>query len=126
MAQPIMRPHSADDPTIRPKLTVWRVLAFVESVALLILIGVMVAKYGFGMDRPSQVWSPIHGFIFMAYAVATAVLCFGLHWGLGRMLWIMLSGCIPFWSFVMERTVTRDARLQVDGPFRSTRRDLRD
>ncbi len=121
MVQPIMRPHSADDPTIRPKLKVWQVLALIESLALLVLIGVMIAKYGFDMDRLSQIWSPIHGFIFMAYALATAVLCFGLNWGLGRMVWIMLSGCIPFWSFIMERKVSRDARLQIDGPFQAGR-----
>lgn len=110
-----MRPTSTDDPTIRTKLKVWQVLAVIESLALIILIGVMVAKYGFEMERLSAIWSPIHGFIFMAYALATAILCFGLNWGIGRMLWIMLSGCIPFWSFVMERKVTQDARLQIDG-----------
>ena len=71
MVQPVMRPHSADDPTIRTKLKVWQVLAFIESLALLVLIGVMIAKYGFGMDRLSEIWSPIHGFIFMAYALAS-------------------------------------------------------
>ncbi|WP_462418123.1 DUF3817 domain-containing protein [Kytococcus sp. Marseille-QA3725] len=122
MVDPVMRPQSADDPTIRTKLKVWQVLAFVESFALLVLIGVMVAKYGFDLPRYSELWSPIHGFIFMAYVVATAVLCFALHWGLGRMLWIMVSGCIPFWSFVMERKVTKDARLQIDGPLQAGRR----
>lgn len=121
MVQPVMRPHSADDPTIRTKLKVWQVLALIESLALLVLIGVMIAKYGFGMDRLSEIWSPIHGFIFMAYALASAVLCFGLAWGLGRMVWVMLSGCIPFWSFIMERRVSRDARLQIDGPFQAGR-----
>ena len=33
MVQPVMRPHSADDPTIRTKLKVWQVLAFIDALA---------------------------------------------------------------------------------------------
>jgi integral membrane protein len=33
-----------------------------------------------------------------------------MKWELVKMVWVMLAGCIPFVSFVVERRVTAKAR----------------
>ena len=54
------------------------------------------------------------GFIFMVYVVATANLGFKLGWSLGRMVLVMLAGCVPFLSFWAEGKVSREAEAQLD------------
>ena len=74
---------------------------------LLVLVLEMVLKHGMGNDALSW-WSPVHGLIFMVFAVATANLGFKVGWSVGRMILILLLACIPFLAFVEERRVVRE------------------
>ncbi|WP_229661858.1 DUF3817 domain-containing protein [Phycicoccus endophyticus] len=88
-------------------------MAFVVGVGLLVLVAEMVLSYGAGLkgaDNPLSWWPQPHGFIYMVYLVATAVLGFKVGWSLPRMVLVMLAGCVPFLSFWVERRVAREVR----------------
>ncbi len=92
----------------RSRLTFFKVLAFIVGVGLLVLVVEMVLSYGFGMkgdDNPLHWWPQPHGFIYMVYLVATALLGFKVGWSLTKMVLVMLAGCVPFLSFWVERRV---------------------
>ena len=93
---------------VRPRLTFFKVMAFVVGVGLLLLVAEIVLSYGFGMkgeDNPLSWWPQPHGFIYMAYLLATALLGFKVGWSLPKMVLVMLAGCVPFLSFWVERRV---------------------
>ncbi len=97
-----------DVDAVRPRLTFFKVMAFIVGIGLLVLVVEMVLSYGFGMkgqDNPLYWWPQPHGFIYMVYLVATALLGFKVGWPLGKMVLVMLAGCVPFLSFWVERRV---------------------
>lgn len=98
---------TADPRTIASALTFFRVAAIAAGLAMFVLIVEMVLKYGMDNEVLSW-WSPVHGLIFMAFAVATANLGFKIGWPVWRMLFILLLACIPFVAFVEERRVVRE------------------
>ena len=97
----------ADPRTVASGLSFFRVSAIVAGLAMFVLIVEMVLKYGVGNDALAW-WSPVHGLIFMVFAVATANLGFKVGWSVGRMVVILLLACIPFLAFVEERRVVRE------------------
>jgi integral membrane protein len=110
----------ADVETVRRRLAFFKVMAFVVGVGLLLLVIEMVLAYGFGMkgeENPLAWWPQPHGFIYMVYLVATALLGFKVGWSLTRMVLVMLAGCVPFLSFWVERKVAR----QVEGDLATVR-----
>ncbi|WP_068253471.1 DUF3817 domain-containing protein [Janibacter corallicola] len=97
----------AETKAIGTGLGFFRVSAVVAGLAMFVLILEMVLKYGMGNDVLSW-WSPVHGLIFMVFAVATANLGFKVNWSVGRMIATILLACIPFVAFVEERRVVRE------------------
>ena len=106
----------------RSRLTFFKVMAFIVGVGLLVLVVEMVLSYGFGMkgdDNPLHWWPQPHGFIYMVYLVATANLGFKVGWGLGKMVLVMLAGCVPFLSFWAEQKVAREVEGRLEGSLAS-------
>ncbi len=98
---------TADPRAIATALTFFRVMAVIAGLAMFVLIVEMVLKYGMGNEALAW-WSPVHGLLFMVFAVATANLGFKVGWPVGRMIVILLLACIPFVAFVEERRVVRE------------------
>ena len=95
----------------RSRLTFFKVMAFIVGVGLLVLVVEMVLSYGFGMkgeENPLHWWPQPHGFIYLVYLVATALLGFKVGWSLTKMVLVMLAGCVPFLSFWVERRIARE------------------
>lgn len=110
-ARPATTIAPEDVDAVRPRLKFFEVMAFVVGIGLLVLVVEMVLSYGFGLkgqDNPLYWWPQPHGFIYMLYLVATAVLGFKVGWPLGKMVLVMLAGCVPFLSFWVERRVARE------------------
>ncbi|WP_204042945.1 DUF3817 domain-containing protein [Acrocarpospora phusangensis] len=84
----------------------FRFMAYVVGVMLLVLTTCIVLRYGFDIEGPSKVVSPIHGFLYMVYLVAAVNLGMKARWSWGYILGVMLAGTVPFLSFVFERRVT--------------------
>ncbi|MEV7005817.1 DUF3817 domain-containing protein [Streptosporangium sp. NPDC051022] len=93
--------------TVESALKPFRILAYVVGVMLLVLVSCIVLRYGFGIEGPSKVVSPIHGFLYMIYLVATMNLGMKARWSWPYIAGVMLAGTIPLLSFVFERKVTR-------------------
>jgi integral membrane protein len=100
--------------TVQGKLTFFRVMAFVVGVALLVLTLHMVLRYGFD-NHLLDWWAQPHGFLYMVYLVAVALLGFELRWSLLRMVGVMLAGTVPLLSFWVEHRVSEGAREQIAG-----------
>ncbi|MGL5865045.1 MAG: DUF3817 domain-containing protein [Dermatophilaceae bacterium] len=104
-----------DVDAVRARLRFFEVMAFVVGVGLLVLVVEVALTYLFGMDgengnpqNPLWWWPQPHGFIYMVYLVAVALLGFRVGWSLTRMVLVMLAGCVPFLSFWVERRVARE------------------
>lgn len=93
--------------TVESALKPFRVLAYVVGVMLLVLVTCIVLRYGFDIEGPSKVVSPIHGFLYMLYLVATMNLGMKARWAWPYTVGVMLAGTVPLLSFVFERKVTR-------------------
>jgi integral membrane protein len=98
---------------VKAALTRFRVMAYVVGVMLLLLVFVaMPLKYLADQPRLVEVIGPIHGFLYAVYLLVTLDLASRLRWRIVRTVLVMLAGTIPFLSFVAERRVVRDVRLQ--------------
>ena len=94
-----------------PRLTFFKVMAFIVGIGLLVLVAEMVLSYGFdkkGDQNPLAWWPQPHGFVYMVYLVATALLGFRVNWPLTKIVLVMLAGCVPFLSFWVEHRVSRE------------------
>lgn len=108
----------------RAKLTFFQVMAFVVGIGLLVLVAHIILRYGF--DNHALAWWPSpHGWVYMVYLLSVALLGFSLRWGIGRMVAIMLAGCVPFLSFWVEQKVTGIARAQIEAKEAGAGADLR-
>jgi integral membrane protein len=123
MSSPHITPSSPDSLSrtgtssdqIATRLIGYRIMAYATGVMLLVLTASVVLHYGFGDQR--LWWSgPVHGFLYMGYLVATAVLGTSVRWRPLRMVLIALAGTIPLMSFVAERSVTHEVRGQLAAP----------
>lgn len=109
-ARPAARPTATPD-QLRSALRIYRVLAVVAGIALFVLCVAVYLHYGPPKNAAfSDVWSPIHGVIYFAYACSIANLGFKSRWSLGRIVLNLLSGFVPFVPFVAERRVTRSTQ----------------
>jgi integral membrane protein len=88
----------------------FRTAAYVTGVGLLGLCSVMVLRYGFDNPEPSAIYSPIHGVIYMIYLVLTIDLALKARWSIKGTILVLLAGCVPFVSFLVERRVSHRVR----------------
>lgn len=98
---------------IRTALTFFRVMAFIVGVGLLVLLVEVYLSYGAGLkgrDNPLWWWPQPHGFLYMVYAAATLHLGMKVRWGIGKLVVIMLAGCVPFLSFLAEHKVAQEVK----------------
>lgn len=104
---------AVDETAVGKALPFFKVMAFVVGVGLLLLVAAMIVRYGFGHPQLAQTWSPIHGFLYMVYLVATANLGFKLRWSVGKIVGVMLAGVVPFLSFWIERRVAGEVEAKL-------------
>lgn len=88
-------------------LKLFKIMALVVGVGLLVLVLEMVLHYGF-KNHALDWWPQPHGILFMLYMAAAANLGFKVRWSLGKMVLVILAGCVPFLSFWVERKISRE------------------
>ncbi|MFD9958977.1 DUF3817 domain-containing protein [Amycolatopsis sp. NPDC058986] len=93
-------------PALSGPLLRFRVSAYVTGIGLLGLCFVMVLRYGFALPEPSAIYSPIHGVLYMIYLVLTIDLAIKARFSIKGTVLVLLAGCVPFVSFLVERRVT--------------------
>lgn len=109
-----------DIPGINKALTIYRVIAWVVGVFLVLLMLVAMPLKYFGGDE----WGPLgsqltmyigvaHGWLYMGLLISAYNLSRQVNWPWGRLLLIALGGTVPFMSFVAEHYATKDVRNRV-------------
>jgi hypothetical protein len=129
-------PRPADVPRIRLVLKLFRVSAIVTGVFLLLLVVMMVARYGFLVDieysdaygfgltprdlieergsiNVSLIILTTHGWLYVLYLALDFLLWRFTRWSFGRFLFIALGGIIPLLSFFFEFLVPRWVRAEL-------------
>lgn len=129
-------PRAADVPRIRLVLNLFRVSAIVTGVFLLLLVVMMVARYGFLVDieysdaygfgltprelieergslNVSLIILTTHGWLYVLYLALDFLLWRFTRWSFGRFLFIALGGIIPLLSFFFEFSVPRWVRAEI-------------
>jgi integral membrane protein len=126
----------ADVPRIRAVLAVYRVSAIITGTFLLLLVLMMVFRYGFGVDielggpfgflalQPRELIEAVnlstgilivHGWLYVVYLLCDFALWRLTRWSFARFLFIALGGIVPLLSFFFEYLVPRWVRVRVDG-----------
>lgn len=91
----------------------YRVMANVVGVLLLVLVGTMVLRHGFGIPGPEKLIGPLHGILYIVYLVTVFQLALevrplfhrGSAW-IGTVAAMVMGGWIPGLAFYVEhRTV---------------------
>jgi integral membrane protein len=122
-------PKPEDAPRIRRTIAVYKVSSIITGSFLLLLVLMMVLRYGFGVDielnpvyglqlTPKELITGVnvstgiliaHGWLYVLYLGTDFVLWRQIRWSFGRFLFIALGGIIPLLSFFLERRVPREA-----------------
>ena len=123
-------PQPDDVVKIRRAVSVYKVSSYITGSFLLLLLLMMVFRYGFGVDielfgpygvlalTPKDLIAGInlstviliaHGWFYVLYLGTDFVLWRLTRWSFTKFLVIALGGVIPFLSFYFERRVPKDA-----------------
>ncbi len=129
-------PRPEDVPKIRRTISVYKVSSIVTGSFLLLLLVMMVLRYGLGVDIEvggpfgfvaltprelivgidfSTVILIVHGWLYVVYLACDFLLWRYIRWSFGRFLFIALGGIIPLLSFFLERRVPRQAEEAIAG-----------
>lgn len=121
-------PRPSDVPRLRTALKVYRVSAAITGTFLLLLVVMMVLRYGFHVDielggpfgflaltplgqltaiNLSIVILTVHGWLYVLYLACDFIMWRLARYGFGRFLFIALGGVIPFLSYYFEFQVPR-------------------
>jgi integral membrane protein len=127
--------RTADIPRIRLALAFFKVSAIVTGVFLLLLVVMMICRYGLGADielggpegflaltpkdlitgvNLSTIILIVHGWLYVVYLGLDFILWRLIRWSFAKFLFIALGGVIPALSFYLERRVPRDAQAEID------------
>lgn len=98
--------------SIQLALTMFRIMAVVAGIALLILCAELIVRYGF--DNQSMDWWPqIHGYLFIIFVLSVFNLGFKLRWSLVQMGLYVLTAFVPLLSFRLEYRVNKEVSAQL-------------
>jgi integral membrane protein len=82
-----------------------RVVSVIEAVSYLVLLGCVTAKYAFDAagEGGVPIMGPIHGTIFLVYAVLVLLGREEQGWTGGQTVLALVLSAIPFGGFYVER-----------------------
>lgn len=129
-------PLASDVPRIRAWLTAFRISAAVTGVFLVLLVVMMVTRYGFGSDIA---WTPgggfgllpkeiieaeagvnlstiilvVHGWLYVVYLVIDFALWRLARYSFTYFCLVALGGVVPFLSFFFEWRVPNDIHARI-------------
>lgn len=110
-----------DAEAVRKALPIYRTLAWVVGVALVVLMCVgMPLKYLASDPNLNDLGGKInmylgiaHGWLYMGLLASAVNLGMKAKWQIGRLIGIALAGTVPFLSFVAEHFATKDVRAKL-------------
>lgn len=129
-----LSPKPSAAPRIRSALKLYRVTSIITGTFLLLLVLMMVFRYGFLVDielagpagflalTPKDLITGVnlstviliaHGWFYVLYLYSDFRLWSLMRWDFPRFLLIALGGVIPFLSFIVERRIHKLATTQL-------------
>lgn len=84
-----------------------RILAILEGISLLILIGIAVPMKHVGHDSSLvRIMGPVHGLLFLLFVINTLSVGVEQNWKFNTLTWKVLIACIiPFGTFYVDRKI---------------------
>jgi integral membrane protein len=103
---------------VRKVLLSYRIMAYVVGTLLVLLfIGVLLKYLTSNGTDPQRLgeWlamyvGVLHGFLYMVFLVTVAMLATKARWSIAFTLTTVISGLVPFMTFVAERRATAKVR----------------
>jgi len=93
----------------------FKLIALVEGISYLMLLVAVVFKHFYDQPAGVAVIGPLHGLVFLAYFFGVLFVREDQHWGLVRVIAVLLAALVPFGAFWVERRM-----ITVPPPRRST------
>lgn len=92
------------------EIRAFRVVAVVEAVTYLVLLGAVVLYRV--LDGPDFIglMGPVHGIAFLVYLVLALRIRASQGWGVGRTVIVIVAAALPFGGFWVERSLVTDTR----------------
>ena len=88
-----------------------RVIAFIEGVSFLLLLGVaMPLKYFAGIPVAVKAAGWIHGILFMLYLLSVAEVTVRRRWSFALVCGALVASLIPFGTFALDARLRREGR----------------
>jgi integral membrane protein len=86
-----------------------RLVAVLEGISLLLLVGVAVpVKHLYGNPALVQAIGPVHGALFVLFLFTALSVGVEQQWAFKTTTWKVLLACVvPFGSFYIDRTILR-------------------
>jgi len=130
-----LKPKLSNLPRITSALRLYRVTSIVTGAFLLLLVLMMVFRYGFGVDielngpegflaltpkdliegiNLSTIILIVHGWFYVVYLYSDFRLWSLMRWTFPRFILIALGGVVPFLSFIVERRVHRQTVAELE------------
>lgn len=86
-----------------------RVIAFIEGLSFLLLLGVaMPLKYFADLPAAVQIAGWLHGALFILYLLAVAEVTVKHHWSLMQIAVALIASLIPFGTFLLDARLRRE------------------
>ncbi|HTN21578.1 MAG TPA: DUF3817 domain-containing protein [Pelobium sp.] len=91
---------------LKSKIGQFRLICLLEGITLLVLVFIAVPlKYGFGNPIVSEIFGPIHGFLFLAYVAYTILFAVKYSWSFKKIFFVSAASFFPFATFYVEKRV---------------------
>ena len=86
-----------------------RLIGFLEGVSFVFLLGLAVpAKHLMGYPLLVRISGPIHGLLFILFAVGVYLMAFERNWDRRITFKLLAASLIPFGNFYVDRTILRN------------------
>jgi integral membrane protein len=79
-----------------------RIVAVLEAISFLVLLVATVVKETGGTERGVKLMGPLHGVLFLVYALLVLLVASDEKWRLKRTLLTLLCAVLPFGGFVAD------------------------
>ncbi|MGI8578974.1 MAG: DUF3817 domain-containing protein [Solirubrobacteraceae bacterium] len=87
----------------------FRIVAIAEATSFLALLAATYLKYGQHQPIGVQILGPIHGLLFIAYALLALDLGQRARWRKRTTAFVLLGAVLPFGGYIVDRWLARRA-----------------
>ena len=89
---------------MKSTLNVLRLMAFLEGVSYLILLGIaMPLKYYYDNPEAVKIVGMVHGVLFVLYTINLLIIHLKLRWSYGKTIGAFVASLIPFGTFYADK-----------------------